>query len=286
MRHRNLLTAACLIAVLAPWARPAFAGGGFYGQEGGRLGWYNYEVLPDPEQEEPDDQKEPEESPASPTWPSFQEAIAMRSPELRALIQRATEEAVSDPNEENVLRYVTYTNAAREKAYQFSQATAWVQEQHPELKFFGAGDHPASSRPLARYFETAQNEYLTENRNQFALIAFIDPENPITENLIQGVESVADEIGWPLQVFNGREKPEHAAAFGVTMLPQIFVLPRDKSIKPFIAATGMVAQSTLKTKLYRGLRLVTGETDLRTFIDQPGEANPLAFGETEARLFP
>ena len=232
------------------WYEDHTAEHGFY--------WYAQEKR----DEESDHEKQPAQIPSPNniplSWPSPEDAWNLTPRELGKWLDQATQEAVKLPSEENVLRWVQYMDIARKKAMQFSSTWAWVMQKNPQ---YANATFPMTAPGRRAYNRARFNEVkqvLQENRGRFALLLFID-NGPFTREAKQLSALFMKQTGWLVKIVDITRTPQVAAALGVRSAPQIWLVGKEY-LKPVPVAAGLVSMRQLEMRVYRAVKIITGES--------------------------
>ncbi len=191
-------------------------------------------------------------------WPQPEEAWNLTPKELGSWLDQATQEAVKTPSEENVLRWVQYMDIARKKAMQFSSTWAWVIQKNPQ---YANASFPMTVPGRRAYNRARFNEIqkvLGENSHRFALLLFVD-NGPFTMQAKRLAGLFMKDTGWQVKIVDVTRTPEIAAALGVKFAPQMWLIGKD-SPKPVPVAVGLVSMRQLEMRVYRAVRIITGES--------------------------
>jgi conjugal transfer pilus assembly protein TraF len=194
-----------------------------------------------------------------PHWPKPEEAWNLAPKELGNWLDLATQEAVRTPSEENVLRWVQYMDIARRKAMQFSSTWAWVMQKNPQ---YANASFPMTV-PGRRAYNRARfhevRKVLHENSKRFALLLFID-NGPFTSEAKRLAGMFMQDARWPVKIVDITKTPEIAALLGVRFTPQMWIIEKDNP-KPVPVAAGLVSMKQLEMRVYRAVRIITGESE-------------------------
>lgn len=242
----------------------------------GKYGFYNYEIPPPDKEVDPEEDHPPSAPPEKKevAWPSFDEAMKLPPKELGGMITKSLDAAIQNPTEETTLRWIMYTNAAREKSYAFSQAVSFTAKQNPEYGYFGRATHPTADQFVGKARINEERYYIDAYRDACAIIIFIDPDAPINTMVFRVAEDLSKDIGWRYEVVNAKRNVTLAKKLNVTMLPQWFLIFKDQTIRPIIIATGFSSTNEIKSNIHLGIKVATGETDVQNYNSQPGVAEP------------
>jgi len=184
----------------------------------------------------------------------------MKPSELKEILNLATEEAVADPTEENLVRWATYMKAAREKSLRFASTLSFVLLKHPELSY--APDFPINypaSRALARARAEKMKSFLQEVRDRFALVLLTSKHSPLSKPAEKMCRMFADETGWRFVTVDADSRPDLVERLNAKYLPQAFIISRDPGIPPLPVMVGAEALSVLRRNVYAVARIALGE---------------------------
>ena len=234
-------------AIRHGWYEDSTAEHGFY--------WY---VQEDEQDDISKQEKGFQNTEMSEVWPLPEEAWKLTPKELGKWLDRATQEAVRMPSEQNVLRWVQYMDIARKKAMQFSSTWAWVIQKNPQ---YANASFPMTVPGRRAYNRARFNEIqkvLGENSHRFALLLFID-NGPFTMQAKRLAGLFMKDTGWQVKIVDVTRTPEIAAALGVKFAPQMWLIGKDNP-KPVPVAAGLVSMRQLEMRVYRAVRIITGKS--------------------------
>ena len=252
-----------MLAMFAATAERAIAVGWYSAEpsQTGRKGWYAYEKYEKPEKKKKQTKKRKARGNAKPfRWPTYEEALRMKPSELKKILERAAEEAIADPTEENVVRWATYMKAAREKSVRFAGTLSFVLLKHPELSY--APEFPINypaSRALSRARAEEMKSFLKKIRDRFALILLTSKRSPLSGPAERICRMFAEETGWKFVSVDADSRPDLVKRLGAKYLPQAFIISRDPGIPPFPVMVGAEALSVLRRNIYTVARIALGE---------------------------
>ena len=233
------------------WYEDPSAEHGFY--------WYAQEEKKDVEKTHKETTETPDILPSvkPKSWPSYDAAWDMTPRELGNWIDRATQQAVRSPSEENVLRWAQYMDVARRKAMQFTNTWAWVMQKNPQFGNFTSPVSVPGRRAYRRALSQEMNRILAEMKGEFALLLFVD-NGPFSKEAKQIAGLFMKDTGWPVKIIDMTKTPQVARVLGVKNTPQILLAGRHYP-DPVPVAAGLVSVRQLKLRVVRALRIITGK---------------------------
>ena len=222
----------------------------------GHRGWYGYEVKKQEEKKVQQKKKQKKKQPLPASWPTTDELYHMKVSEIRKWINRAADEAISNPTEQNVKRWIEYMRVADRKATEFSGMWAWVMQNNPDL-YREAALYPSVNPGSRAYWKLVwQNvkAVLAEHSTKYALL-FFHSDDPFSEAQKQILEEFRRENpAW--KVKNIYVTPLIAEKFRIDYTPQIWLLPRNG--KPVPIAAGVISVNALEKRIYHTILVLEG----------------------------
>jgi len=255
MLRRLCLSLVLLIAVLSSICFPDWISS----PERGHRGWYGYEAKKKkPEQKKK--KKQTKESKPAPqiTWPTPDELAHMKVEQIRKWINRASDEAISNPTEANIKRWIEYMKVADRKATEFAGMWAWVMQNNPDL-YKESALYPSVAPGSRAYWKLVWKnieDTLKEKAKDYALL-FFHSDDPFSKAQKDILDLFAQQHpDWNIK--NVEVTPSIAQKFGIKYTPQIWLLPR-KTQKPIPLAAGVVSVSKLEKKIYHTILVLEGK---------------------------
>ena len=236
--------------------------------ERGKVGWYGYEVEKtekEPEKAEKKAEKiskgEKIESKRPVRWPTAEELYHMKPSQAREYIKKASEEAIANPTEENVSRWVQYVHVAQVKASEFAGAWSWVMQQNPDL-YRTAALYPSVPLGGKAFWRTVWQDIqklLKKKKDEYAILFFYGLEDAFDEamkKILKSFHEVHPE--WIVKEINIRKHPSIAETLKISYTPQLWLLRRGEE-KPYPLAAGPVSVTHLEKKIYHTILVLEGK---------------------------
>ena len=226
-----------------------------------KRGWFWYEKTPEPPPEEPT-----QETPDLPTVfiPDMsdyttEQLWALHPDQFRVLLEAFQKKAVMEPSVGNLRDYMTMQDIARRKASEFAMVTNYTLQANPEFDL--NRDYPLATPGKAARTRMQQNEVqsrLALARQDHALVYFYAPSCGYCQEQEGILKFFVERTGWEVKAVNIEEQPAVAARFNVQTTPAMILIKRGN--EDYIpAATGVVSLAALEDRLFRGVRLLSGE---------------------------
>jgi len=227
----------------------------------GHVGWYGYEPphkedkkkkqAKKPPRISPEQTKQTAAPPAPPEWPDPDALYHMKTADISKWLDKASDEAVSKPTEENVKRWVEYMRVTDRKATEFSGMWAWVMQNNPSL-YREAALYPTVGPGNRAFWNSVWQEVyaiMSEKKDDYALLFFTGPDR-FSSAMAFILESFRqDHPGWQVREISVDEQPGIARKLGITYVPQVWLLPK-KTQKPIPVTAGPVSVADLERRIY------------------------------------
>jgi len=185
--------------------------------------------------------------------------------QFQELLLGLQKKAVQNPTENSIGEYTRMLDMARRKSVVFANAQMLYTQQHPEYDV-AAADPITSPGRVATTRQTAQE---IENKIKWAtgnygLIYFYSPECPYCDAQTPILKFFADKYNWEIQPYDTKKDNKVAETFNVTVTPTILIVGR-KSGEYLIVSSGVVSLPEIEERIYRGVRLLEGETSVENY---------------------
>lgn len=232
----------------------------------GHVGWYGYEVKEKEKKKEKKKEHKKEKSLSivvekKEKWPSAEELYHMKPSQIKKWVNKASEEAIGNPTEENVKRWIEYMNVVERKASEFAGMWAWVIQTNPDL-YKEAALYPSvepGNRALWKRIWRSIGEVLKTRSNDYALLFFYRNNDPYSESMDFILKSFKENHPeWQIKKIDVNQYPYLAEKFNITYVPQIWLLPR-KTRKAIPLTAGPVSVLVLEKKIYHTIMVVEGK---------------------------
>mgnify|MGYP001163311327 FL=1 len=252
-----VLAAAVLLA-----APPALA----QASSDGRTGYWWYQSLPKPVEEQPD----PDEL-VKPAIPPMAELATWTPPKIRKLIEQQRDYAATVLTVDAVADFWRLQDFARRKARAFAGVTQIAMLRHPELNAKSANPMVGEARDqLSAQKDHVRRQYLRGRANEFALVMFSRSTCGYCRVQWPIVQRFQEEMGWQVTLMDIDRRPELAQRFGVEITPTTMVIRRN-SQQRMVIASGVEAYPNLIQMAYQAVRLLAGDIRPEQFMTGAGE---------------
>jgi conjugal transfer pilus assembly protein TraF len=231
----------------------ASAGARIYGEDV-QTGWWWYEDPP--KQEQIAGEKTPLKTPVY----TLEQMTNMDTDQLREYAEQVLKEAVRDPSEANVRHYYIVQDVIRRKAQAFTNTSEMVWQKYPELSV--AKDDPLTApgrKAVTRQRLTEQEQVLAQSRDDFALLYFRSEGCPFCREQETILQYFMDKYGWQVKPIDIDRQPKLASRFGIVTTPTLMLIQRGSPDYLPVTA-GVASVSEITAKIFRGIRLLRGET--------------------------
>jgi len=226
-------------------------------------GWWWYETEPKKEENKPEE-KPPEGQPAAKKLPSLSDYTIediwnMHPDNFQALLTEFMKKAVMNPTVETVREYYVMQDIARRKSLAFANVAATVMQTNPELTTASA--YPITTPGQNARVRLQSGEIGTKiraSKDEFAILYFFSPTCEYCKAQSNILAFFTDKYGWQVKPINIEQDPNLAARFNVHTVPYLLLIYKYKRDYIPISA-GVIALSEMEKKLYRGIRLLSGE---------------------------
>jgi len=258
---------AFLVFISLAWLSSGYCADFYSDPQSGKEGWYGYQLYEQEDNEEAEVQEA--QKPEIYVWPALEEVKKLGAKALGELIDRATDVAVGNPTEANVLRWVQYMDIAREKSKNFANVAAWVKQNHPEFNTVIQSPYNYSGRQVAAKARlAAMKEYIKNRARKIAILLFVADTAPLSTPAKKILKDFCQKRGIPLKIYDvGTDYGQILAqSIGVNAVPQAWVISKE-GYRPFPVMTGSASKNQIEAALYRGLRIVSGKTDPQKYAD-------------------
>ena len=244
-----------------------------------KRGWYWYEKAPEKPKEakkekERKERKEgkegKEEKALARKLPSLKDYTTgelwnMHPDDFRKLLDDFHKKAIMKPTEENMYEYLMVYDIARRKALAVTNVQMAMIQKHPELNV--GSDYPVAAPGRSAYTRETGREItdrIAGGRHDYGLVYFYaDACGYCTE---QGniLKYFIDRYGWETKKINVNESPRMASRFNVGNVPSLMLIYKG-SDDYFPVSAGVVSLNDMEERIYRGMRLLAGETTMEDY---------------------
>lgn len=291
--NRALLCALCGLVSMALWVAPSFCddaapnaspgAGDFYGSAGkqqdyysdvrrGKEGFYGYEPVKKKEEKKEEDKKAgaapPEHRmPDMKDYP-VEKLWTMHPDDFQALLNDFQKKAVTTLKEDDVRDFWFMQDIARRRSLAFANVTAEVMQKTPSLNV--EKDYPTNTPGRNSYVvmqRQAVSDLIKGARDEYGIIYFYKEGCPYCEAQ-DGINRLfVNEYGWDVTRIDIERSPELAARFGVEMTPSMYLIYKNNLKDFFPVSSGVTTEEDMKENIYRGMRILKGESVPENFSE-------------------
>ena len=185
--------------------------------------------------------------------------------QFQELLLGLQKQAVQNPSESSIGDYTRMLDMARRKSVVFANANALYVQQHPEYDV-AAADPTATPGRVAMANQTKEDieNKITWATGNYGLIYFYSPGCQYCEAQTPILKFFSDKYNWEIQPYDMQKDSKVAETFNVTVTPTILIVGR-KSGEYLIVSSGVASLPDLEERIYRGVRLLEGETTVENY---------------------
>jgi len=224
--------------------------------ENKKHGWYWYEK--EPELLKDNKTPKPDKIINLNTY-TYKDLWNMYPDNFQELVELTKKKAVQYPTEDNVKDFMMLQNIAGRKARAFAGVFTYVAQSSENMTI---KDVYPITQPgqRARNINIMQekNSVISTSKENFALIMFVSEDCNFCQAQIPILQYFTDNFQWPVRLINIDKNPSAAARFNIAVTPQITLVYK-KTGDYISISSGVISLNELKTKLYRSIRLMSGE---------------------------
>ena len=232
-----------------------------------KRGWYWYEKTP----EKPKETKEGKEEKAlARKLPSLKDYTTgelwnMHPDDFRKLLDDFHKKAVMKPTEENMYEYLVVYDIARRKALAVTNVQMAMMQKHPELNV--GSDYPVAAPGRSAYTRETGREItdkIAGGRHDYGLVYFYADDCGYCTEQGNILKYFIDRYGWETKKINVNESPRVASRFNVENVPSLMLIYKGSN-NYFPVSAGVVSLNDMEERIYRGMRLLAGETTMEDY---------------------
>jgi conjugal transfer pilus assembly protein TraF len=226
-----------------------------------KRGWFWYETTPTPAPEKPADTAPGLAAVFIPDMQNYstEQLWKMHPDQFKALLQAFQKKAIMEPSVANLRDYMTMQDIARRKAAEFAMVTNYTLQASPEFDL--NRDYPLATPGRTARTRLQQEEVqsrLAAAGKDHALLYFYSPSCAYCQEQDGILRYFVERHGWEIKPIDIEAQPGLAARFNVRTTPSMLLIQRgNDSYLP--ATVGVVSLDTLEDRLFRGVRLLSGE---------------------------
>lgn len=242
-----------------------------------KRGYWWYMETP---KEEPTEEETKPERQELPPLPSRAELMDMHPDDLSEMQEKYQKQAVWRPTPEHVRDYYIVQDVIRRKAVAYMAVTGLVMLQNPDLNV--AKEYPITGpgrKAVTRVRKQTLGNALQGYRKKYALIMFSKRGCEYCVVQQQALKLFQDRHGWVIKEVDIERSPQAGQRFGVEFTPMTILIERgSKNWMP--VAVGVESVPVIEENIYRGIRLLRGDTAPEQFYtleyEEGGTFDPTA----------
>ena len=185
--------------------------------------------------------------------------------QFQELLLGLQKQAVQNPTESSIGEYTRMLDMARRKSVVFANAQMLYTQQHPEYDVAAADPIAAPGRTATTKQKSAEIENkINWAAGNYGLIYFYSRECQYCEAQTPILKYFSEKYKWDIQPYDTKKDNKVAETFNVTTTPTILIAGR-QSGEYLIVSSGVVSLPDLEERIYRGIRLLAGETTVDSY---------------------
>jgi conjugal transfer pilus assembly protein TraF len=248
-----------------------------------RRGWWWYEEDSPKKSDQPQEQKITKPSRVLPSLKDYtaEQLWNMHPDDYQPLIKEFLKKAVQTPTLENVREFYVLVDIARMKAHVFQNIAGAAWQKYPELSL--NSEIPLSTYGRAVKSKMQRNEVIgkiSSASQDFALIYFYAQNCDYCKAQDEVLDVFIREHGWEVKRVDINAHPDLAARFDVKMTPYLMLIYRG-SMEFFPVSVGLSAVDEIEERIYRGIRLLSGENSPESYslyeFERGGKMDPSVY---------
>lgn len=264
----SLALSCSLLLALTAHAAPVPEGERLVYYRDAKKGWWWYQDPPleEKKEERKEEPKQGEKGRRIPAMKNYtpEQLWRMHPDDFQALLMDFQKKAVMRLDEESTMEYLTMQDIARKRSLAFANVAAYVQQKNPALTLpeysLATPGMAAATRKRAGEMESR----IRHAESDFALIYFHSPDCEFCLAQDGILRFFQERYGWQVRIFDVNRNPNLAARFNVTTTPYLILIYR-KSRDYIPVSAGVVTLAEMEEKLFRGIRLLSGEITPREY---------------------
>ena len=264
----SLVLCFSLLLALTADAGPAPEGEQLVYYRDAKKGWWWYH---DPPREEKKEEKreEPRQGEKRHRIPVMKDYTAeqlwsMHPDDFQSLLMDFQKKAVMKLDEESTMEYLTMQDIARKRSLAYANVAAYVQQKNPALTLPEYSLATPGMAAATRMRTGEMESRIRRAENDFALLYFHSPDCEFCRAQDGILRFFQERYGWQVRGFDVNQAPNLAARFNVTTTPYLILIYR-KSRDYIPVSAGVVTLAEMEEKLFRGIRLLSGEITPREY---------------------
>lgn len=264
----SLALSCSLLLVLTAHAAPVPEGDRLVYYRDAKKGWWWYQDPPREEKKEErkEEPKQVEKRHRIPAMKDYspEQLWSMHPDDFQALLMDFQKKAVMKLDEESTMEYLTMQDIARKRSLAYANVAAYVQQKNPALTL---PEYSLATPGMAAATRMRTNEMesrIRQAENDFALLYFHSTDCEYCRAQDGILRFFQERYGWQVRGVDVNRNPNLAARFNVTTTPYIILIYR-RSRDYLPVSAGVVTLAEMEEKLFRGIRLLSGEITPREY---------------------
>lgn len=251
-------------------------------------GWWWYEIETEKPAVEKDKLKEAKPDRILPSLKDYtsEQLWNMHPDDFQPLVQDFLKKAVQTPTIDNVKDFYVMVDIARMKSHVFQNVAGAVWQQYPNMSL--NADLPTSALGRTMKVKMQVNEVksrISEAAADFALVYFYAENCEFCKAEDSVIKGFIDKYGWEVKRVEINDDPALAARFEVKVTPYLMLIYRD-SKEYFPVAIGVSSREEIEERIYRGIRLLTGEVSPESYtmhdFQRGGKMDPADYMKSDS----
>ena len=185
--------------------------------------------------------------------------------QFQELLLGLQKKAVQKPTEETMGDYTRMLDMARRKSVVFANAQTVYVQQHPQYDVAAADPiaTPGRTAMTTQKNEDMENKIIWAAGN-YGLVYFYSPSCQYCEAQTPVLKYFSEKYKWEIQPYDTAKDNKVAETFNVNTTPTILIVSRGSG-EYLIVSSGVIALPELEERIYRGVRLLAGETTVDSY---------------------
>lgn len=233
-----------------------------------KRGWWWYEKAPVVKEENKNDKYAAKGQKQLPSLKDYttEEIFNMHPDQFRVLWVDIRDKAVQNPSDENIKDFYLITDIAATKSLQFTNAyTAFVQKNPDVAMDF---EYPTNTPgDIAKgHMQKGEVKKMIDGASaDYALIYFYSEGCEFCQEQSNIMKYFKASHSMEIKPIEISRNPDVAAFFKVTTVPHIVLVYKYNKDDSIPISTGIIDMVTMEERIYRGMRLLKGETTEESF---------------------
>lgn len=264
----SLALSCSLLLALTAHAAPVPEGERLVYYRDAKKGWWWYQDPPweEKKEERKEEPKQVEKGRRIPAMKNYtpEQLWRMHPDDFQSLLMDFQKKAVMRLDEESTMEYLTMQDIARKRSLAFANVAAYVQQKNPALTLPEYSLATPGMIAATRMRSEEMENRIRQAESDFALLYFQSPDCEFCRAQDGIIRFFQERYGWQVRSYDVNRSPELAARFNVTTTPYLILIYR-KGRDYLPVSAGVVTLAEMEEKLFRGIRLLSGEVTPREY---------------------